>query len=141
MDTRWPDLARLAWGALAAHRLRSALTMLGILIGIASVILLTSIGEGTRLFILSEFTQFGTNLLSVNPGKTMTTGQPGALAGTFRQLTLGDVDALRRVPGVLGAVPSRHPALLSEAGSRAAAHRHITAQAAGVCQGSARGGV
>jgi len=105
MDALSSDVVRLAWGAVAAHRLRSALTMLGILIGIASVILLTSIGEGARLFILSEFTQFGTNLLSVNPGKTMTTGQPGALAGTFRHLTLGDVDAVRRIPGVLGVVP------------------------------------
>ena len=53
--------------------------MLGILIGIASVILLTSIGEGTRLFVLSEVTQFGATLVSVNPGKVETTGLPGAL--------------------------------------------------------------
>ena len=48
------DLVRLAVGAVLAHRLRSALTMLGILIGIASVILLTSIGEGTRADILAR---------------------------------------------------------------------------------------
>jgi putative ABC transport system permease protein len=95
----------LAWNAVVAHRLRSALTMLGILIGIASVILLTSIGEGTRQYILSEFTQFGTNLLAVNPGKTMTTGQPGALGGTVRRLTIEDAEALRRVPGVESVVP------------------------------------
>ena len=76
------ELFALAGNAVAAHRLRSALTMLGILIGIASVILLTSIGEGTRQYILSEFTQFGTIIIAVNPGKTMTTGQPGALGGT-----------------------------------------------------------
>jgi putative ABC transport system permease protein len=95
----------LAWNAVAAHRLRSALTMLGILIGIASVILLTSIGEGTRQYILSEFTQFGTNIIAVNPGKTMTTGQPGALGGTIRRLTIEDAEALRRVPGVESVVP------------------------------------
>ena len=95
----------LAWNAVVAHRLRSALTMLGIMIGIASVILLTSIGEGTRQYILSEFTQFGTNILAVNPGKTMTTGQPGALGGTIRRLTIDDAEALYRVPGVEEVVP------------------------------------
>jgi putative ABC transport system permease protein len=99
------ELFRLAWRAVRAHRLRSALTMLGILIGIASVILLTSIGEGTRRFIMSEFTQFGTNLLAINPGKTMTSGQPGALSGTYRKLTLGDAEALLRIPGVERMVP------------------------------------
>ena len=68
------DLLSLSWGAIAGHRLRSALTMLGIAIGIASVILLTSIGEGIRVYVLSEFTQFGTNLIAVNPGKSNTTG-------------------------------------------------------------------
>jgi putative ABC transport system permease protein len=79
--------------------------MLGIMIGIASVILLTSIGEGTRLYILSEFTQFGTNLISVNPGKAQTSGHPGALGGTIHKLTLADAQALARIRGVLKSVP------------------------------------
>ena len=62
-----------------AHRLRSSLTTLGIVIGIASVMLLTSLGEGTRQYILSEFTQFGTNLLQINPGKTTTRGMPNSM--------------------------------------------------------------
>ena len=99
------DVVGMTWRTLVAHRLRSALTMLGIAIGIASVILLTSIGEGTRQYILSEFTQFGTNIIAVNPGKTMTTGQPGALGGTIRRLTTDDAEALRRVPGVEKVVP------------------------------------
>jgi putative ABC transport system permease protein len=99
------DFFALAWKAVVAHRLRSALTMLGIMIGIASVILLTSIGEGTRQYILSEFTQFGTNILAINPGKAMTTGQPGALAGVIRRLTIEDAEAIRRVPGVELVVP------------------------------------
>jgi ABC-type antimicrobial peptide transport system permease subunit len=45
--------------------------MLGILIGIASVILLTSIGEGTRRYVIGQFTQFGTNLIAINPGKVV----------------------------------------------------------------------
>ncbi len=99
------EALRLAWRAIATQRLRSSLTMLGIVVGIASVILLTSIGEGTRRYILAEFTQFGTNLLSITPGRVVTTGQPGALAGTIRKLTLDDADAVRRIPGVLEVVP------------------------------------
>ena len=96
---------RLTLGAVLAHRLRSALTMLGILIGVASVILLTSIGEGTRAYLLGEFTQFGTNLLGINPGNTRTSGMPGALIGTIRKLTLEDARSLERVPGVERYVP------------------------------------
>ncbi len=99
------DLLRLAWGSIAAHRLRSALTVLGIVIGIASVILLTSLGEGTRLAILSEFTQFGTNLMKVSRGKISTTGVPGSIGATIRKLTIEDAEALRRVPGIEQLVP------------------------------------
>jgi putative ABC transport system permease protein len=55
--------------AITAHRLRSFLTLLGIAVGIAAVILLTSIGEGIHRFVLAEFTQFGTNVISVAPGQ------------------------------------------------------------------------
>lgn len=79
--------------------------MLGIVIGIASVILLTSIGEGTRRFILAEFTQFGTNLLAVTPGKIKTTGMPGSVFSTVRKLTVEDAEAILRVPGVERTVP------------------------------------
>ncbi len=100
------DLMSLSWGAIAGHRLRSALTMLGIAIGIASVILLTSIGEGIRVYVLSEFTQFGTNLIAVNPGKSNTTGgNPTAMAGTIRKLTIEDAEALRRIPQVEATMP------------------------------------
>ena len=64
------DSLHLALRAITAHRLRSFLTLLGIAVGIAAVILLTSIGEGIHRFVLSEFTQFGTNLLTVQPGKS-----------------------------------------------------------------------
>ncbi len=99
------DFLGLAWGSIRSHRLRSALTTLGIVIGIASVILLTSIGEGTRSFILAEFTQFGTNVLTVQPGKVRTTGIPGSVLSTVRKLTVEDADALLRVPGVAKVVP------------------------------------
>jgi putative ABC transport system permease protein len=103
---RASDLLRLAFGAVAGHRLRSVLTMLGIAIGIAAVILLTSIGEGIRVFVLHEFTQFGTNLIAINPGKATTTGSsPIAMAGTVRKLTLEDAAALRRLPHVEATMP------------------------------------
>lgn len=99
------ELVKLSLRAIVAHRLRSALSMLGIAIGVASVILLTSIGEGTRLYLIGQFTQFGTNLLAVNPGKAETIGIPGALGGTTRKLTIDDAEALARIPGVDRVVP------------------------------------
>jgi len=103
MDAR--DFLSMAWATILGHRLRSLLTMVGIAIGIASVILLTSIGEGTRQFVLGEFTQFGTNVMGINPGKAITTGSPGALGGTYRKLTVEDAEALRRIAGVTNVVP------------------------------------
>ncbi|MBM3880943.1 MAG: ABC transporter permease [Verrucomicrobia bacterium] len=99
------DLMRLAWQAVWSHRQRSVLTMLGVLIGIASVILLTSIGEGTRLYVLSEFTQFGTTLAGITPGRLQTTGMPGALGITIHPLTIEDAAALERIRGVQEVVP------------------------------------
>ncbi len=99
------ELIRFAAAAVWAHRLRSLLSLLGIAIGVGAVILLTSIGEGTRHFILSQFTQFGTNLLAINPGKTKTVGIPGVLGGTTHKLTLEDAEVLKRIPGVDAVVP------------------------------------
>ena len=99
------ELIRLSLRAVIAHRLRSGLSMLGIAIGVASVILLTSIGEGTRLYMVGQFTQFGTNLLAINPGKSETIGIPGALGGTTRKLTIDDSEALEKIPGVDKVVP------------------------------------
>jgi len=99
------DLLRLVWNAVWFHRQRSALTMLGILIGIASVIVLTSIGEGARVYVLSQFTQFGTTLVGINPGKIETTGLPGALGTTIHPLTFADAAALERIRGAERVVP------------------------------------
>jgi putative ABC transport system permease protein len=99
------DLLSLSFHSVWFHRQRSLLTMLGILIGIASVILLTSIGEGTRLYVLSEFTQFGTTLATVTPGRIATSGLPGALGTTIHPLSLEDTEAVKRVPGVTEVVP------------------------------------
>ncbi|MFN6961821.1 MAG: ABC transporter permease [Rhodocyclaceae bacterium] len=100
------DLAAYAVRALTAHRLRSFLTLLGIAVGIAAVILLTSIGEGVHRFVLKEFTQFGTNVIEIAPGKTRASGGPGGLQTTVRLLTLEDAAALARVPGVIAVTPN-----------------------------------
>lgn len=99
------DLIKFTVGAIIAHRLRSVLTILGIMVGIGSVVLLTSIGEGVRLFVLSEFTQFGTNLLAVVPGKTTTMGISGASISTVRPLSLDDAEALKHVENAIAVVP------------------------------------
>ncbi|MFP6565630.1 MAG: ABC transporter permease [Myxococcota bacterium] len=95
----------LGIGAVRGHRLRSMLSVLGIAIGIASIILLTSIGEGTRRYLLAQFSEFGTNILAINPGKIDTHGMPGIFGGTTHKLSLADAEALRRVRGVESVVP------------------------------------
>ena len=97
------DAIQLALRAITAHRLRSFLTLLGIAVGIAAVILLTSIGEGIHRFVLTEFTQFGTNLVSVAPGKVKTSGPaPTGIPTSVRPLTLDDARALARLPHITG---------------------------------------
>ncbi len=99
------DVLRHASRTIQGRRQRSVLTMLGITIGIASVILLTSIGEGMRVYILNEFSKFGTNQVTVSPGKVGTSGIPGAIGGTTHPLTLDDARALERVRGVKSETP------------------------------------
>jgi len=99
------DLIRLTVSSIVAHRLRTFLTALGIAIGIAAVVLLTSIGEGIHRFVLSEFTQFGTNIVGINPGKATTHGVSVGVFGTTRPLTLADAAALERVPYAKASVP------------------------------------
>ena len=99
------DLARLAAGSVAAHRSRSLLTSLGIAVGIAAVVLLTSIGEGVHRFVLQEFSQFGTNIIAVTPGKTETFGISGAQVSNVRPLSLDDSAALGRLEQVVAVMP------------------------------------
>lgn len=109
------DLAGLSAEALRAHRLRYALSALAIAVGIAAVVLMVSIGEGMRLFIIDQVASFGTTLVSVNPGKVETSGgMPGAVGGSVRKLTLDDARAMRRIPGVNGVVPVAYGTALVE---------------------------
>ncbi|WP_374324394.1 ABC transporter permease [Azonexus sp.] len=103
---RLPDALSLASRAITAQRLRSFLTLLGIAVGIASVILLTSIGEGIHRYVLGEFTQFGTNVITVAPGKTKTGGAPSGLPSSARPLSLDDAKSLERLPHVVAVTPN-----------------------------------
>lgn len=102
---RLQDFLHLALRSLTAHRLRSFLTLLGIAVGIAAVILLTSLGEGLHQFVLKEFTQFGTNIIQITPGRQGARGGPPGLPSTTRELTLDDAAALTRVPYITGMTP------------------------------------
>jgi putative ABC transport system permease protein len=100
------DLWSLVLETVRTQPLRSILTMLGIVIGMASIVLLSAIGEGTRRGVAAQFGQFGTNVIGVQPGKQKTFGTgPGAVGGTTHPLTVEDGDALRRVPGAAYVAP------------------------------------
>jgi putative ABC transport system permease protein len=88
------DLFGFSGGALSGHRLRSGLSLLGVAIGVGSVILLTSLGEGARIFVTGEFASLGSNLIIVIPGKIETTGMMPLMGGVPRDLTLQDAEAL-----------------------------------------------
>jgi len=100
------DFIGFTTASLASHRLRSFLTALGIAVGIAAVILLTSIGEGLHRFVVSEFTQFGTHIIGITPGRAQTHGgAPLGMFNTIRPLSIDDAIALRRAPHALLTVP------------------------------------
>lgn len=96
---------RFAWDALVSQPQRSALTMLGITVGILAVVLLTAVGEGVRRYVLGEFTQFGTNIIAVQPGRATTFGVSGAAIASVRPLTVADANALADLPGVTAVMP------------------------------------
>jgi putative ABC transport system permease protein len=87
------ELIRLAFGRLRTSRLRAALTMLGVVIGVASVVALVGVGQGTTANITSRLAGLGTNLLTINPRN----GSAG--------LTLEDVAAIAKVDGVAAVAP------------------------------------
>ena len=97
---------RTAFRALARNKMRSALTMLGIIIGVGAVIAMVSIGEGAKRGIESRFAAMGTNLLFVSPGSQ---NQRGVHGGWGSMTTLKEDDALaiaRECPAVLYVSPS-----------------------------------
>ena len=101
------ELLRLALSRLKTSRLRAALTMLGVIIGVASVVALVGVGQGTTSNITNRLSSLGTNLLTVSP-----TGG-GSSSGT---LTLDDSDAIGELASVAGVAPEVSTSLLVQAG-------------------------
>ena len=87
---RLGEAARIALGAMRAHPLRSFLTMLGIIIGIASVVLVVALGSGTQAKVLQDISSLGTNTITIRPG----TGFGARDAGRIRTLIPADALAL-----------------------------------------------
>ena len=90
------DAAQFAWTALTRQRRRSVLSMLGVTVGVAAVVILTALGEGARRYVVQQFASLGTNLLIVFPGKNETTGMFPGVGGVPNDLTLDDAAALAR---------------------------------------------
>lgn len=98
------DIWHWVWRTVLSGRRRSFLTALGIAVGIAAVALLTSVGEGLRVYMMESFSQFGTRLIAVTPGKVTTQGMAGMLHST-RPLRLEEAASLGRLPGMEAVVP------------------------------------
>ncbi|HVC72491.1 MAG TPA: ABC transporter permease, partial [Mycobacteriales bacterium] len=90
----WADTLRTGLDAIRSHRLRSGLTMLGILIGIAAVILTVGLGIGAQRQVSAQVQALGTNLLIVTPGSSTGTGGVRGGFGSASTLTQADAEAL-----------------------------------------------
>ena len=93
-----------AFRSMLSNRLRTALTMLGIVIGITSVVLLLAIGDSMKRFISKELEMLGTNMLFVSPGGNRAEGRR-MRNGAAPALTMGDAEALDALPSLAGAAP------------------------------------
>jgi putative ABC transport system permease protein len=116
----WRETLRISWSAVRSHGLRSVLTVLGILIGIAAVILTVGLGLGTQKDVSSQISSLGSNLLIVSPGSTTsTTGVRGGF-GTSSTLTQADATALASsvaAPDVKGVAAEKTTSLALTANS------------------------
>ncbi|MBC7265481.1 MAG: ABC transporter permease [Coriobacteriia bacterium] len=113
-----PEAFRIAMRALAANKARSALTMLGVIIGVAAVILLVAIGTGVQGEITGQIEGLGSNLLFIVPGQ-YSGGMGGDQAPPARRLTLEDADLIsRKVEGISAVVPVLQGGATIKAGNR-----------------------
>ena len=97
------EILRVAMDAIRANKLRSFLTMLGIVIGVGAVITMVALGEGAQRQVENQIESLGTNVLTVRPGQGMFRGVRG---GSNARLTTEDVEAVRRgAPALVGVAP------------------------------------
>ncbi|MBK6569714.1 ABC transporter permease [Candidatus Aalborgicola defluviihabitans] len=101
------DLIRFARDAATGNPLRAGLLVLAMSIGVASVVILTALGDGARRYVMNEFSSLGSNLVIVLPGRSQTGGfSPGnAITNTTRDLTIDDAQALERASAVARVAP------------------------------------
>ena len=111
------DLIGLALSRLGTGKLRTALTMLGVIIGVASVVALVSVAQGATAGISNQLQSLGTNLLTVSPGFTRTGATRGAI-GSATTLTVDDANALASLDGVAVTAPELTTSKLVIAGSQ-----------------------
>jgi putative ABC transport system permease protein len=100
---RWLDPLATVWLGLSTHKLRSFLTMLGIIIGVASVITLMSIGKGSTAQILANIESMGTNVITIRPGASMF-GGVRSFGGSAQTLTMEDAEAISQQVAYVSAV-------------------------------------
>ena len=100
---KWVNFFNTIWLGLSTHKLRSFLTILGVVIGVASVITLMSIGEGTQARILSNIEDMGTDLVTIRPGARTFGGVRTAASNT---LTMEDAEAIAVIPNVSAVAPT-----------------------------------
>ncbi len=98
------DIIKWVKSALAAQKLKAYLTIAGFATGMAAVVLMTSIGDSLKLYVLQQFTQFGSNIIAITPGRSETFGI-GGLLKTVRPLTIEDGEQLAKLPNVEYVVP------------------------------------
>jgi putative ABC transport system permease protein len=102
------EALRVAFAGLLANRLRSSLTMLGILIGVAAVILLVAVGNGASVQINNQIQSLGANVIFVYPSNARGTGGVSQGFGTSQTLSMADVDAInsrQQDPDIVAAIP------------------------------------
>ena len=107
---------RMAVLAMNAHRMRTFLTMLGIIIGIASVVCVVALGEGSRQKVLAQIASIGTNTLQINPGR----GFGDTRSGRVRTLVVSDADILAKQPYADSVTPLVQTSAVLRSGSIAA---------------------
>src|SRR2546421_4869333 len=91
----------VAFRVLGRHRMRSALTMLGIIIGVGAVIAMVSIGEGAKAAVQAQIASFGTNVITVLPGATTVSGVRTGHGGVGT-LTLAGIEEVEKITAVTG---------------------------------------
>jgi len=101
---KWYVLPIEAWRALTVNRLRTVLTMLGMVIGVSAVVLMLAIGQGTQYTVNQSIASMGSNLLIVMPG-TATSGGLRFGGGTIPTLTIGDAQAMGNLPSLKAVAP------------------------------------